>query len=105
MHGVSDRAVARAFDIFGFLPFIPVEEQRHPNPEFPTVRFPNPEEKGTSLYYSSYVLGALDLALQTADKEGARYVLAQDPDSDRFAAAEKTYVIPTIFSGHIKPMI
>ncbi|GLB35182.1 putative phosphoglucomutase/phosphomannomutase, alpha/beta/alpha domain III [Lyophyllum shimeji] len=78
MHGVSDRFAARAFEDFGFQPYVPVEEQRQPDPEFPTVRFPNPEEKG-----------ALDLALKTADREGAPYVLAQDPDADRFSAAEK----------------
>ncbi|KAF5386592.1 hypothetical protein D9615_001724 [Tricholomella constricta] len=78
MHGVSDRFVAEAFSAFGFAPYIPVKEQQQPDPEFPTVRFPNPEEKG-----------ALDLALKTADLEGASYVLAQDPDSDRFSAAEK----------------
>ncbi|KAJ7349354.1 hypothetical protein DFH08DRAFT_865203 [Mycena albidolilacea] len=78
MHGVSDLFVSRAFQSFGFLPFIPVTEQQQPDPEFPTVVFPNPEEKG-----------ALDLALRTADVQGAGYVLSQDPDSDRFCAAEK----------------
>lgn len=78
MHGVSDPFVQRAFQTFGVAPYIPVEEQRLPDPEFPTVKFPNPEEKG-----------ALDLALATAAKDGAEYVLAQDPDSDRFSAAEK----------------
>jgi phosphomannomutase len=46
MHGVSDVFAARAFKIFGFAPFIPVQEQQMPDPEFPTVQFPNPEEKG-----------------------------------------------------------
>ncbi|EKM82875.1 hypothetical protein AGABI1DRAFT_68903 [Agaricus bisporus var. burnettii JB137-S8] len=78
MHGVSDSYVKRAFEGFGFAPFIPVKEQQQPNPDFPTVRFPNPEEKG-----------ALDLALATAEREGACYVLAQDPDSDRFSGAER----------------
>ncbi|KAF8803603.1 hypothetical protein BYT27DRAFT_7195445 [Phlegmacium glaucopus] len=78
MHGVSDSFVMQAFRIFGFRPYIPVNEQQFPDPEFPTVRFPNPEEKG-----------ALDLALRTAEREGADYVLAQDPDADRFIAAER----------------
>lgn len=52
--------------------------QAQPDPEFPTVRFPNPEEKG-----------ALDLAIATANKHNASLVLASDPDADRFAAAEK----------------
>ncbi|KAG6816941.1 hypothetical protein H0H87_001456 [Tephrocybe sp. NHM501043] len=78
MHGVSDRFVSEAFSAFGFAPYVPVVEQQEPDPEFPTVRFPNPEEKG-----------ALDLALKTAEHEDATYVLAQDPDSDRFSAAER----------------
>jgi len=55
-----------------------VKEQAHPDPDFPTVRFPNPEEKG-----------ALDLAKQVADQNGVKLILANDPDADRFAAAEK----------------
>ncbi|KAI0085419.1 hypothetical protein BDY19DRAFT_996767 [Irpex rosettiformis] len=78
MHGVSNAFMERAFKTFGFAPFIAVKEQQRPDPEFPTVKFPNPEEKG-----------ALDLALATADKVEAKYVLAQDPDSDRFTAAER----------------
>lgn len=46
MHGVSNIFVWRAFDAFGFPPFTPVEEQVYPDPEFPSVKFPNPEEKG-----------------------------------------------------------
>jgi len=46
MHGVSDVFVKEAFDIFGFPPYTPVMEQQYPDPEFPTVLFPNPEEKG-----------------------------------------------------------
>ncbi|KAH8102870.1 hypothetical protein BXZ70DRAFT_1057060, partial [Cristinia sonorae] len=78
MHGVSHVFMERAFKSFGFAPFIPVDEQATPDPEFPTVKFPNPEEKG-----------ALDIALATADRHQANYVLAQDPDSDRFSAAER----------------
>ncbi|KAJ2916011.1 hypothetical protein MD484_g4389, partial [Candolleomyces efflorescens] len=78
MHGVSDPFVQRAFETFNIPPYVPVREQQKPDPEFPTVKFPNPEEKG-----------ALDLALATADANGIAYVLAQDPDSDRFSAAEK----------------
>lgn len=55
-----------------------VKEQAQPDPDFSTVRFPNPEEKG-----------ALDLAKQVADQHGAKLILANDPDADRFAAAEK----------------
>ncbi|KAI0371790.1 phosphoglucomutase first 3 domain-containing protein [Pilatotrama ljubarskyi] len=78
MHGVSDPAMMRSFELFGLPQYIPVEAQRSPDPDFPTVKFPNPEEKG-----------ACDLAIATAKEVGADYILAQDPDSDRFAAAEK----------------
>lgn len=100
MHGVSDRFVSRAFTLFGFPSYIPVVAQQTPDPEFPTVRFPNPEEKG-----------ALDEAIRVADAEGASYVLAQDPDGDRFAAAEKSPEgawslftgdqLGALFAGHI----
>jgi phosphomannomutase len=46
MHGVGHTFVAQAFDTFGFCAFKPVPAQKDPDPEFPTVRYPNPEEKG-----------------------------------------------------------
>ncbi|TFY70333.1 hypothetical protein EVG20_g2671 [Dentipellis fragilis] len=81
MHGVSHPFVTRAWNDFSFPPFITVEEQQNPHPDFPTLKFPNPEEKGA--------LASLDLAIATADREGAMYILAQDPDADRFSAAER----------------
>ncbi|KAI0781237.1 phosphoglucomutase first 3 domain-containing protein [Trametes elegans] len=78
MHGVSDPVMRGAFELFGLPEYTPVVAQQKPDPEFPTVKFPNPEEKG-----------ALDLAIATATEVGADYILAQDPDSDRFAAAER----------------
>ncbi|MCJ1355426.1 MAG: Phosphoglucomutase-3 [Icmadophila ericetorum] len=54
------------------------KSQAKPDPSFPTVEYPNPEEKG-----------ALDLAMKTADSQGINLVIANDPDADRFAAAEK----------------
>ncbi|KAF8436904.1 hypothetical protein L210DRAFT_3688468 [Boletus edulis BED1] len=64
-------------DVLVLKPYIAVEEQQAPDPNFPTVRFPNPEEKG------------MECAISTAIRTGADYVLAQDPDSDRFSAAER----------------
>ncbi|KAF9052789.1 hypothetical protein BJ165DRAFT_1339803 [Panaeolus papilionaceus] len=85
MHGVSDEFVRRAFQEFGIPAYIPVGEQQLPDPEFPTVKFPNPEEKVS-------LTTIQNLALETADRNDAKYVIAQDPDSDRFVAAEKGYV-------------
>ncbi|KAJ3881494.1 hypothetical protein F5051DRAFT_106628 [Lentinula edodes] len=88
MHGVSHPIITDALKIFS-ITVNPVKEQMHPDPEFPTVPFPNPEEKG-----------ALDLAIAQAKSCNANYVLAQDPDSDRFSACE---IHPaggvTIFTG------
>jgi len=79
MHGVGYPFVSQIVEKFGFKNLIVVPQQRDPDPEFSTVSFPNPEEKG-----------ALDLAMALADKEGSPMVIANDPDADRFAAAEKT---------------
>ena len=48
MHGVGYPFANKAFEVFGFPPFISVDAQKEPDPEFPTVTFPNPEEKGRS---------------------------------------------------------
>jgi phosphomannomutase len=56
-----------------------VEDQAQPNPDFPTVRFPNPEEGKTSL----------ELSFMTADRSDATVILANDPDADRLAVAER----------------
>ena len=48
MHGVSSPFVKRGMEVFGFpeRAVVEVAEQKDPDPEFPTVAFPNPEEKG-----------------------------------------------------------
>jgi phosphomannomutase len=68
--------VAAAFGRAGFAAPVPVVEQIEPDPDFPTVAFPNPEEPG-----------ALDLALERAVAVGADVVIANDPDADRCAVA------------------
>ncbi|KAK3731220.1 hypothetical protein QZH41_011197, partial [Actinostola sp. cb2023] len=79
MHGVGQIFAEKAFEAFHFQPFVSVKEQMIPDPEFPTVKYPNPEE-GKS---------ALDLAMKAADEKGSRVIIANDPDSDRTAVAEK----------------
>ncbi|WP_263731665.1 phospho-sugar mutase [Cellulomonas sp. SG140] len=74
MHGVGARVATRVLAEAGFTHVSLVPEQAEPDPDFPTVAFPNPEEPG-----------ALDLALGLARDEGADLVLALDPDADRCA--------------------
>ncbi|GEM12679.1 phosphoglucomutase 1 [Rhodotorula toruloides] len=90
MHGVGLPFALDALCAFGFSRdrVTIVEEQAQPDPDFPTVKFPNPEERG-----------ALDLAIAHADKAGSTLVLANDPDADRFCAAEKVQGKWTIFTG------
>ncbi|MBV9205105.1 MAG: phospho-sugar mutase [Actinobacteria bacterium] len=76
MHGVAGRLMLRAFRQAGFAPPHVVAAQAEPDPDFPTVAFPNPEEPG-----------ALDLALADARRLGADLVVASDPDGDRLAVA------------------
>lgn len=76
MHGVGTETVRRAFLTAGFDEPIPVAAQADPDPAFPTVAFPNPEEPG-----------AMDLALELAEQTGPDLVIASDPDADRCAAA------------------
>jgi phosphomannomutase len=76
MHGVGTEIAQRVFNHAGFATLILVDEQCTPDPDFPTVAFPNPEEPG-----------AIDLALKKAKDFGADLVIANDPDADRCAAA------------------
>ena len=76
MHGVGTETLQRVFQKAGFVSLILVDAQAAPDPDFPTVAFPNPEEPG-----------AIDLALETARTFNADLVIANDPDADRCAAA------------------
>ena len=76
LHGVGGSLVERAVAAAGFPAGAVVAEQAAPDPDFPTVAFPNPEEPG-----------AIDLALARADEIGADLVIANDPDADRCAVA------------------
>jgi phosphomannomutase len=76
LHGVAAGLALRAFEQAGFAEPDVVEAQRDPDPDFPTVAFPNPEEPG-----------ALDLALAQARRSAADLVIASDPDGDRLAVA------------------
>jgi phosphoglucomutase len=78
MHGIGHPFAKRVFETFDLLPFKSVPQQQDPDPTFPTVPFPNPEEKG-----------ALDLAKAFASDNNCDIVLANDPDADRLAVAEK----------------
>ena len=78
MHGVGTKTLQRVFHRAGFPSLILVESQAQPDPDFPTLPFPNPEE-----------LGALDLALDTARTFDADLVIANDPDADRCSVAIK----------------
>lgn len=76
MHGVGKDVLLAAFERAGFPAPVLVTEQAEPDPAFPTVAFPNPEEPG-----------AMDLAFATARAARPDIVIANDPDADRCAVA------------------
>ncbi|OAL52104.1 hypothetical protein IQ07DRAFT_586439 [Pyrenochaeta sp. DS3sAY3a] len=90
MHGVGLPAMTQCMETLDIASQMTVvKEQAEPDPDFPTVKFPNPEEKG-----------ALDLAIQTADRSNITLILASDPDADRLAVAEKVGDKWNIFTGN-----
>ncbi|MGA4958194.1 phospho-sugar mutase [Streptomyces lavendulocolor] len=76
MHGVGKDVVLAAWERAGFPAPTLVAEQAEPDPDFPTVAFPNPEEPG-----------AMDLAFAAAREVRPDIVIANDPDADRCAVA------------------
>ena len=76
MHGVGYEVLSKTLAKAGLPQPHVVAEQVWPDGTFPTVNFPNPEEKG-----------ALDLAIEVAKKHNAEFIIANDPDADRLAVA------------------
>lgn len=76
LHGVGAGVAEAALTRTGFTNLHPVASQQAPDPDFPTVSFPNPEEAG-----------ALDESFALAREVGAELIIANDPDADRFSAA------------------
>ncbi|KXS99384.1 hypothetical protein AC579_8804 [Pseudocercospora musae] len=79
MHGVGLKFMKQiAYMLWFTTSMREVASQAQPDPEFPTVLFPNPEEKG-----------ALDLAIQESSRNHTDIILANDPDADRFSVAQR----------------
>ncbi|PIC95686.1 phosphoglucomutase [Sporosarcina sp. P26b] len=76
LHGTASKPMQQAFESFGFDNVQYVKEQEQPDPNFSTVKSPNPEEAG-----------AFELAIQYGEEDGADLLLATDPDADRLGVA------------------
>ncbi|MGS0825955.1 phospho-sugar mutase [Shewanella sp. 0m-8] len=79
MHGVGNEMALDVLKDAGFTQVYSVAEQAEPDGDFPTVNFPNPEEKG-----------AMDMVIAEAKKHNVMLACANDPDADRFAVAVRT---------------
>lgn len=72
LHGSGNKPVRRILSEAGFRNVLVVREQESPDPDFSTVRYPNPEEKD-----------AFKLAIELAMKEDVDLIIGTDPDCDR----------------------
>ncbi|MFS8500876.1 MAG: phospho-sugar mutase [Caldicoprobacter sp.] len=88
LHGTGNKPVRRVLGELGFKNVMVVPEQELPDPEFRTVKYPNPEEPE-----------AFALAIELAQKQGADIIIGTDPDSDRLGVVVKNregkYVVLT----------
>jgi phosphoglucomutase len=88
LHGTANKPVRKALDALGYKNVTVVLEQELPDPEFSTVKSPNPEEHA-----------AFELAIRDGKKIGADLLIATDPDADRLGIAvlnpEGEYVVLT----------
>jgi len=89
LHGTGGKIVPDALKRFGFNDVVMVPEQAEPNPDFPTVKFPNPEEPE-----------AMEMAINLGKKLGADLVLGTDPDSDRIGIVVREGSEYRIFNGN-----
>lgn len=78
LHGTSNKLILAGLNAYGFKNVITVKEQSSPDPNFPTVQSPNPEEQS-----------AFEYAIKYGEKEDADLLIATDPDSDRLGVAVK----------------
>ena len=79
LHGAGVKLVPQSLRNYGFNNIICVEEQMVLDGNFPTVASPNPEERKT-----------MAMAIELAEKEGADFAMATDPDADRLGVALRT---------------
>ena len=89
LHGTGNRPVREGLQAIGFKHVHVVEEQELPNPNFPTVAYPNPEEPA-----------AFALAIDYGKKHHADILLATDPDTDRMGVAVKSETGYELLTGN-----
>lgn len=80
LHGTGNKPVRRILDEIGFKNVLVVKEQEMPDPEFSTVKYPNPEEKAV-----------FDIAIEMAKKENVDLIIGTDPDADRMGIVVRNH--------------